>query len=110
MYFATGIVEGELAVLDQHHRSDRGDRLRHRIQTENRVRGHRQLGRDVANPEIFEVDRLPVLLDQHDGARNLAGRDLVADVVADALQPSLRKTLPGRAAAVLRTPRSVVRR
>src|SRR6266404_7815411 len=52
---------------------------------------HRQLGRDVANPENFEVDRLPVLLDQHDGTRNLAGRDLVADVVADALQPSLRK-------------------
>jgi hypothetical protein len=42
------------------------------------------LGRDVANPEILEVDRLPVLLDQHDGARDLAGRDLVADVVADA--------------------------
>ena len=44
------------------------------------------LGRDVAHAEIFEIDRMAVLLDQEDGAGDFAGRDLVADIVADALE------------------------
>ena len=36
--FRDGIVERELAVLDQHHRGNRRDRLRHRIEPEDRVR------------------------------------------------------------------------
>ena len=32
------------------------------------------------------IDRLAVLLDQQDGAGNLAGRDLVAEIIADAFE------------------------
>ncbi len=35
--FRNGIVEAQLAILDQHHRGYRGDRLRHRIQPEDRI-------------------------------------------------------------------------
>ena len=81
--FRHGIIEGELAVVDQHHRGNRGDGLRHRIDLEDRIRRHRLAGRGVPHAETFEMDQLAMLLDQHDGAGNLAGRDLVANVVAN---------------------------
>ena len=59
--------------------------------------GHRQFGRDVAHAEFLEIDGMAVLLDQQDRAGNLAGRDLVADVVADALQFRARETSGGGA-------------
>ncbi len=84
--FRNGIFEPELALFDQHHRDHAGDRLGHRKQAEDRVIGHRQPGRDVAHAEEFVIDRLAVLLDQQDRAGNLALRDLVAEVIADALE------------------------
>ena len=84
--FRDGIVEGQLAVVDQHHRGNRRDGLRHRIDLENRVRRHRLSGRGIPHAETFEIDRLAVLLDQEDRAGNLAGRDFVANVVADTVK------------------------
>ena len=59
MYFDKGIVEPELAVLDQHHRGDDRDRLRHRIQPKDRIRRHRPLASDVAHTETFEIAGTP---------------------------------------------------
>src|SRR6202167_6503111 len=47
--------------------------------------------RDVAHAEIFEIDGMAVLLDQQDGAGDLAGHNLVAEIVADARQFGRRK-------------------
>jgi hypothetical protein len=85
--FRDGIGERELAVLDEHHGRDAGDGLRHRIETEYGVRAHRKLGRDIADAEILEIDRLAMLLDQQDCARDFAGRDLVSDVIRNLRQP-----------------------
>jgi len=49
------------------------------------------LARDVARTEAFEIDGMTVLLDQNDGAGDLAGRNFVADVIADPLQFRARK-------------------
>src|SRR2546423_12503373 len=53
------------------------------------------LALDVAHAESFEIHRLTVLLDQNDGAGYLAVRNLVADVVAAALQFRARETASG---------------
>jgi len=84
--FCQGIVERKPAVLDQHHRRDRGHRLRHRIKPEDAVRGHRQPCHHIAHAEILEIDRLAVLLDQQHGAGNFSGCNLVAEVVANTIK------------------------
>ena len=81
--FRDGIVELDRAVLDQLHRDDGGDRLGHREQAEDRLVGDRRLADDVLHAEGFVVDRLAMLLDQHDCAGDLAGRDLVLEELAD---------------------------
>jgi hypothetical protein len=86
--FRHGIVEGQLAVVDQHHCGNRGDRLRHRIDLEDRIRRHRRAGRRVPHAETFEINQLAMLLDQHDCAGNLASRDLAANVVAKLVKRS----------------------
>ena len=89
--FCDGIVKPELAVLDQHHGDDRRDRLRHRVEAEDRIRRHRQFCRDVAHAKAFEIDRLAVSLDQENRAGNLSARDVVPDVIADARKSFGRK-------------------
>jgi hypothetical protein len=49
------------------------------------------LRRRVARAETFEVDLLAVLPDQQDGAGDLAGGDLAADIVAESLQRRARE-------------------
>jgi hypothetical protein len=56
------------------------------MQTEDGVIGHRQPGCDIAHAEELVIDRLAMLLDQQNRARNLAVRNLVAEILADALQ------------------------
>ena len=90
--FRQRIVKPELAVIDQHHRGNRGDSFRHRIKPEDAVRGHRPSAFDIAQAEALEIDGLTVLLDQNDRAGNLAGGNLVADVIADPLQFFARET------------------
>ena len=89
--FRYGIVERQFAVVDQHHRGDRGDGLRHRIDLENRIRRHRPPGLGVQRAEAFEIDRLAVLLDQQDRAGNLARRDFVANGGADPVEGRARE-------------------
>ncbi len=78
-----GIVELDLAVLDQLHRHDRGDRLGQRRQAEDGLVGDRRLGHHVLHAEGFVIDRLAVLLDQDVGAGDLAGRHLVPEELGD---------------------------
>ena len=84
--FRDWIVEGQPALVDQHHRGNRRNDLRHRIDLENGIRRHRLPGRWIPHAETFEIDRLAVLLDQQDRAGYLAGRDFVANVVANTIK------------------------
>ena len=108
--FRHGIVERQLAVVDQHHRGNRGDGFRHRIDPEDRVRRHRQAGREVADAETLEIDRLAVLLDQQDRAGNLAGRDFVANVIADPIEGRARESWRVRRFRARLAPRAAIRR
>ena len=51
MYFADGIVEFDLAAIDQHHRSKAGDSLGQRVQRKDCIRRHFGAGIDVALAE-----------------------------------------------------------
>ena len=46
-----GIVERDQPLLDQHHERDRRDRLRHRIDAEDRILAHRLLALDVRHAD-----------------------------------------------------------
>jgi hypothetical protein len=70
------------------------------MKPEDRVRAHRHFGRDVADAEILRIDRLAVLLDQKDHAGDIAGRDFVADIVTDAIEPGARKASRGLASII----------
>ena len=81
--FADGIVEFDLAAIDQHHRGKTGDGFAERMQREDRIRRHVDPGIDVALAEPLEIDRLAVALDQDDGARNFPLRDLIVEKLVD---------------------------
>src|SRR5260370_14860410 len=81
--FADGIVKRELALVDQHHRRHAGDGLGDRMDREDGVRRHRRSLLDVALDEAFEIDRLAVVLDQHDGAGNSAGGNFAIEKHVD---------------------------
>jgi hypothetical protein len=81
--FRNGIVELDLAFLEQHHRGHRGDGFGHREQAEDGLVGDRRLAHHILDAEGLVIDRLAVLLDQHDGAGDLAGRNLVLEELAD---------------------------
>jgi hypothetical protein len=78
-----GIVEVDLAVLDQLHRHHRGDRLGQRRQAEDGLVRDRHLGHHILHAEGFVIDRLAMLLDQDVGAGDLAGRHLVLEELGD---------------------------
>ena len=48
--------------------------------------------RHVTEAEGLEIDGLAVLLNQHDGAGELAGCDFIFEIITEALQPLGRKT------------------
>ena len=81
------ISEGDLALLDEHHRGDRGDRLRHRVDPEDGVRAHRRAGRLVAEAHGLEVGDSPLPSDQRHGARDLALGDVRLEHLPDPLEP-----------------------
>ena len=56
------------------------------MKCEQGVRRHGLPGGDVADAEPPEIDRHPVLLDQHHGAGKLAGRDLAFEEFGQALE------------------------
>ena len=66
MNLDTGSAERERAGIDQHHRSEAGNGLRHRMERKNRVGSHRSIGHDVTGRRNTSIDWLSVLLDQYD--------------------------------------------
>ncbi len=54
-----GVVERDLAFLDEHHHRDARHRLRHRVDAEDVVPLHRVAGRGVARSHRLPVDDLP---------------------------------------------------
>src|SRR4051812_31784001 len=89
MYFDNGSSSCNLPSLHQHHRGDRSDRLRHRIDAENAVWGHRLFGGGVTNAETAEICRLAVALNHHQRARNFVLGDFVLDVSIQATKTRL---------------------
>ena len=80
---ADGIIQRDFAAVDQHHRRHAGNGLGDRMDREDRIRRHRRSFLDVALAEAFEKYRLAVVLDQNDGAGNVAGSDLAIDKIID---------------------------
>ena len=56
------------------------------MKRKDRVRRHRNPGRDILNAKTFQVDRPAVLLDQYDGARQLSGHDLIVEKFGDTFE------------------------
>ncbi len=89
--FGHRIGQRQPAIIDQHHRRDAGNRLRHRMKRKDRVRRHGLLRGDIPNAEALEIDRSTVLLDQHDRAGKLSGRDLVRKEFGQTFQSRRRR-------------------
>ncbi len=58
------------------------------MKRKDRVRRHRLFGGDIPNAEAFEVDRSPMLLNQHDGAGKLSSCDFIFEESGQPLQSS----------------------
>ena len=82
------IRELDRAILDQHHRRHRHQRLGHRIDAEDRFRCHLDGGRLHADRVL--VDELALPRDHHDCATETAVRGLLLQHLADLRQPLRR--------------------
>ena len=71
-----GLVERDAAFLDQHHEGDRGDRLGHRIDAEDRVVLDRRLALEIGKTLHRAMDDLAAAIDQELGSRKPAGIDV----------------------------------
>ena len=65
-----GIVEADVAFLNEHHDGHRRHGFGHRRDAEDRVVGHRHAGRDVLAPERAGVDDAVGIDDERDDARD----------------------------------------
>ena len=72
MYFDTGSSRRNLPLLLQHHHGDRRDRLGHRVDAEDRARGHRRVRLEILHARGFEIGELAVARDGRDRAGDLA--------------------------------------
>ena len=77
------VLELEVPLLPQHHRRDRGDRLRHRVDAPQRVRLDGQVGLDVAPAAALDVG-LVVAVHDDEPAREAAVLDVAVEVRAEA--------------------------
>jgi hypothetical protein len=84
--FGDGVAQRQLALIDQQHRRDAGDGLGHRKKAKDGVWRDRQLGLHITDAEGLQIDWLPVLLNQDDRSRNFSGRDLVLEILVNALK------------------------
>src|SRR6185436_18732258 len=71
-----GIVETEFARLDELHRGDSNDGLRHRIHTEDAVSAHGNLRGNIHTADSLGVPDLAVARDEHDEAGELPRIDV----------------------------------
>ena len=86
-----GIVEQEVAVLDQHHDADGDDRLGHREDAEDGVVRHRRGGRRALLAERVEPADLAAARDHHGRAGQGSLVDLALEGVRHALQADGRQ-------------------
>jgi hypothetical protein len=70
------VVERDLALLDEHHESDRCQRLGHRIDAEDRVGGERHCALDVGMADEAGVGGFAKARDADQRAGQLAGGDV----------------------------------
>jgi hypothetical protein len=84
---ADRVGELESAFLVEHHGRDRGDRLGHRVDAEERVRLNRFAAFDVPHSVRGQVRDLAPARDERQPAGQLARRDVVLEVLIDPLQP-----------------------
>ena len=84
--FRDGIGQCQLTFLGEHHRGDRRERFRHRVEPEDRVLRHRRVRHRVALAERLEVHDLALARDQHHGAGEPSVRDLHLHCLAHALE------------------------
>jgi len=82
----TGIRKRELAGIDQHHRREAGNGLRHRMESKNRIGSHRNIGHHVTDAETLQIDWFSVLLDQYDGTWQFPCGNLIVEKFGDALE------------------------
>lgn len=87
-----GLAKFQFALLNQDHGSGRGDRLGHRIEAKNRVSRHRGHGGGIAGTKALIINGFAMVLDQHDGAGEMALPDLAVEHLGDAIEAGLRKT------------------
>ena len=71
------MVQAQLAFLEQHHRGQRRDRLRHRIDAENRLRPDGLAAAEFGRPAIVFQRDLAIARNQRRHARQLAGVEIV---------------------------------
>jgi hypothetical protein len=88
--FRDGIGERQLALFSEHHRGNRHERLRHRVQTKDGVPGHRRAACRVALSERLEVRDLTFASNEDDRAGESFIRDLGLDRLSEPLE-SLRR-------------------
>ena len=81
------ILEHDLALLEHHHDRDRGDRLGHGVDAEDRILGHRRLGFGIEHADGLEIRNLAVTHDHRDSARDGALRAFGAQPLGDAVEP-----------------------
>ncbi len=71
-----GLVERDAALLEQHHERDRGDRLGHRIDAEDRVVPDRHLAFKIGIALHGAMDHLAAAVNQKPGAGKAVGVDI----------------------------------
>src|SRR6476661_9407612 len=84
--FGYGIRKRELAGIDQHHRREASNGLRHRMESKNRIGSHRNIGHHVTDAETLQIDWVSVLLDQYDGTWQFPCGNLIVEKFGDALE------------------------
>ena len=91
MYLAIGIVEQEVAFLEQHHDADGDDRLGHGEDAEQGVVRHRRGPAGILPAERLEPADLTAAGDHHGHARRGSLVDVALERVRHPLQPDRRE-------------------
>jgi hypothetical protein len=84
---ADGLIERDLAILEENHRRDGGDRLAHGVDAEDRVLRHRRLRLRIDKADVFEIGDLAVAGDEQHGAGDFALGGVGAQHLRDFPEP-----------------------
>src|SRR5262249_16821434 len=80
------VVELNASLLPQHHQTDAHDRLRHRVDAEDRIVRDRSLPLDFEVALRLEVRDLASARDECEGAGELTGVDVALEMIGDATE------------------------